>query len=79
MKVCFLKYEKEKYYRMPQILGMHIREIDKPEKVDLAIDKLKKENYKTVVISDNLASFSEKIANQYKKDNNFNIIIIPSK
>ena len=79
MKVCFLKYKNEKYYRIPQILGMHIKEIEEPERVDYEIEKLKKEKFETVVVSENLASFSEEIAKKYSKDNNLNIIIMPSK
>ena len=39
----------------------------------------KEKRYTTVVIPNELASFSEKVINKYKYDNTINIIITPSK
>lgn len=78
MKISFIKYEKEQNYQIPKILGMDIEEIKEPEQIDEKIEELKKQKYTTIVIPNELASFSEKI-NKYKNDNTFNIVITPSK
>ena len=79
MKISFIKYEKEPNYKIPKLLGMNIEEIKKPEQIDEKIEQLKKEKYTTIVIPNELASFSENIINKYKNDNTLNIIITPTK
>ena len=79
MKISFIKYEKEENYFVPKLLGMSVTEIKIPEEIDDKIEELKNQNYTTIVISNELASFSEKIINKYKYDNGLNIIITPTK
>ena len=78
MKISFIKYEKEKDFKIPQLFGMNVEEIKAPEQIDEKIEELKKQKYTTVIIPNELASFSENIINKYKYDNSLNIIIIPS-
>lgn len=78
MKISFIKYEKEQNYQIPQILGMNIEEIKEPEQIDKKIEELKQQKYTTIVIPNELASFSERI-NKYKNNDSLNIIITPSK
>ena len=78
MKISFIKYEKEKDFKIPKLFGMNVEEIKAPEQIDEKIEELKKQKYTTVVIPNELASFSENIINKYKYDNSLNIIIIPS-
>ena len=75
MKASFIKYEKD--YQIPKILGMNIEEIKEPEEIDNKIEELKKQKYTTIVIPNELASFSQDIINKYKYDNKLNIIITP--
>lgn len=79
MRVSFIKYEKEKNYQIPKLLGMNIEEIKRPDQIDEKIEQLKKDKYTTIVIPNELASFSENIINKYKYDNTLNIIITPTK
>lgn len=79
MKISFIKYEKEKDFKIPQLFGMNVEEIKEPEQIDETIEELKKQKYTTVIIPNELASFSENIINKYKYDNSLNIIIMPSK
>ena len=79
MKISFIKYEKSEKYKIPQLLGMNIVEIRDPEQIDEKIEELKKQNYTSIVIPSELASFSEKIINKYKHDSFLNIIITPTK
>lgn len=78
MKISFIKYEKQEEYKIPKMLGMKVEEIKKPEEIDRKIQELKDNKYTTIVLSDELASFSEKI-DKYKRDQTLNIIITPSK
>ena len=75
MKTSFIKYEKD--YQIPKLLGMNIEEIKEPEEIDNKIEELKKQKYTTIVIPNELASFSQDIINKYKYDNKLNIIITP--
>ena len=61
------------------LLGMNIEEIKEPEEIDNKIQELKEQKYTTIIIPNELASFSEKIYNQYKNDPTLNIIITPTK
>lgn len=77
MKISFVKYEKESNYQIPKILGMKVKEIQEPEEIDTTIKKLKEEKYTTIIIPNELASFSQDIINKYKYDQTLNIIITP--
>lgn len=80
MKISFIKYEKEeKNYTIPKALGINIEELKSPEEIDSKLKELKEQNYTTIIIPSELASFSEKIYSQYKNDPKMNIIITPSK
>jgi vacuolar-type H+-ATPase subunit F/Vma7 len=80
MKISFIKYEKDtNEYTIPKLLGMNIEKIKEPEEIDKKIDELKEKKYTTIIISNELASFSEKLEKQYKYDTGINIIITPNK
>ena len=51
----------------------------KTEEIDNKIQELKEQKYTTIIIPSELASFSEKIYNEYKNDPKINIIITPTK
>ena len=79
MKISFLKYYKDKdSFNMLKKMGMNVIEVREPEQIDSIIENLKQEKYTSIVIQDELASFSEDIINKYQNDNNFNIIIMPN-
>jgi len=77
MRISFIKYEKEQKYGFPKIVGMNVEEIIEPEQVDDKIKELKDKKYTTIIISNELASFSDKIINKYKNDGSINIVIMP--
>ncbi len=80
MKMIFLKCKDDtKNYRMLKGFGFDVFEIDSPEQIDNKIEELKKNNYTTIFIPDELASFSEKLTENYKNDNQLNIVITPGK
>ena len=80
MKVSFLKYKNDtSSYKIPKGLGMDVFEIENPEQIDNKLEELKNNNYTTIFIPSELASFSEKIVNSYKYSSQLNIVITPSK
>ena len=79
MKISFIKYGEQNKYPIANLFGMDIEEIKEPEQIDQKIEELKQANYTTVVIQNELASFSENIVSKYKYEKNFNIIIMPTK
>ena len=80
MKISFIKYEKDiNKYNIPKLLGINVEEVKEPEDIDKKIDELKEQQYTTIVIPNELASFSEKLEKQYKYDSGINIIITPNK
>lgn len=78
MKISFIKYDKENIFFLPKLVGINVEEIKEPDKIDEKMIELKNENYTTIVISSELASFSENIISKYKYDESFNIIILPT-
>lgn len=80
MKIAFIKSEKdEENYIIPKVFGMTLSQIKKPEEIDNKIEEFRKQKYNAIVITNELASFSEKIINRYKYDESIKIIITPNK
>lgn len=79
MKVSFIKYKDDKdRYRIAKMVGMDVYELDRPEDIDKQIEKLEKQDYRTIFIPNSLASFSEDIINKYKYNERLKIIITPT-
>lgn len=80
MKISFIKYKNDNSsYKMAKGLGMDVFEIDDPELLDKKIEELEKDEYTTIFIPNNLASFSEKLFSKYQYKENIRIILTPSK
>lgn len=78
MKISWIKYEKDnKDFRIAERLGMDVYRIQTPEEVDNKMSELVKENYKTIVLSNEVAGFSEDIIKKYQNNKDINIIISP--
>lgn len=78
MKISWIKYEKDnKDFRIAERLGMDVYRIESPEEVDHKMKELVKDNYKTIVLSNEVAGFSEDIIKKYQNNKDINIIISP--
>lgn len=76
MKISWIRAETDnKNFKIPEKLGFNVVEIDRQEIVDKQIEKLIKKKYDTIVITNELAGFSEDIIKKYSKDKNIRIII----
>ncbi len=76
MKISWIKYEKDaKSFRLPEALGFDVFKLNDLEQTDNKIKQLIKQNYDTIVISNEVAGFSEDIIKKYKKDKDIKIVI----
>lgn len=80
MKISFLKSAKdEKSFRLFELLGAETYKIEDLEKTDKVIKELIKKNYKTMVVTNDVAGFSELIAKKNYMVDDIRIIIAPPK
>ena len=79
MAISWVKSSKDnKSFKVFKNLGMDVYEIDNLEKIDEKIRELVEQKYNTIVLSNEVACFSEDIIKKYNKKENINIIIAPS-
>lgn len=80
MKISLIKSKNDSNsFKMFKVLGFDVIELDDLEKTDIEIDKLVNEKYKTIILTNEVAGFSENIIKKYNKSDEINIIIAPSK
>ena len=80
MKISWVKYEKDVInFNIPERLGFDVFKLENPEDIDKKLDELIKNKYKTIFITDEIASFSNNIINKYKRNNEIKIIIAKNK
>ena len=80
MSISWLKYSKDKNsFKMFKAFGMDVFEIEDLNRTDEKIEELIKQDYNTIIISNEVASFSQNIIKKYRKQNDINIIIAPGK
>lgn len=78
MKISWIKQENDnKSFITAEKLGMNVCKLENPEDVDSAIKQLINEDYKTIILSNEMAGFSEDIIKKYQNDSKVNIIITP--
>ena len=58
---------------------MPVYRLNNPEEVDKTMERLVDEKYKAIVLSNEIAGFSEDIVKKYRNSKNVNIIISPRK
>lgn len=76
MKISWLKSDKDvKNFRIPELLGLDVFLLHDNEEIDRQIDELISKNYNTIIISKDLAGFSQKINSDYIKEKDIEIII----
>ena len=66
-------------FRIPERLGLDVFRLNNPEQVDLKINELIQNRYDTIILSNEIASFSSDIIKKYTKDRDVKIIIARSK
>jgi len=80
MKIsCIRSSTDNRSFKLFKSLGLDVFEVDNPDDTDEKIKELVNLNYNTIVISNELAGFSEDIIKKYNAARNVNIVIAPAK
>jgi vacuolar-type H+-ATPase subunit F/Vma7 len=80
LKISWIKYEKDNTnFITAEKFGMPVYKIQNLEETDKKLQELVDENYNTIILSNEVAGFSEDIIKKYEKEKNVNIIISPRK
>ncbi len=80
MKITLLKSSNDKKsFKIFENFGAEVHKLDDLEKTDDKIKELVRNNYRTIIITNEVASFSESIIKKYSKTNEIKIIIAPPK
>ena len=80
MWISWIKSAKDnKSFKIFESLGMDVYKINDLEKTDEKINELVNKNYNTIIVTNEIAGFSEDLIKKYRKSQNVNIIIAPNK
>ena len=80
MKRAFMKYSKDtKSFNFFKLMGENVIELENPETVDDEMEKLYEGNCKTIILTNELANFSQDIIKKYNTFKDISIIIAPKK
>lgn len=80
MKISYIKSSNDKKsFKIFKNLGMDVHEIDDLENIDSKINELIQKQTTTIIITSELANYSENIFKKYNKQEIPNIIIVPSR
>ena len=76
MKISWIKQENDnRNFNMVERLGMDVYKLENPEEIDEKIETLIKKDYKTIVLSSDIAGFSSDIVTKYQNNSSIKIII----
>lgn len=80
MKISWLKLKNDKdSFKLFKNIGFDVYDVEDADDTDKVLEDLVNQNYRTIVISNELAGFSEDIIKKYSKSQSVNIIIATSK
>lgn len=80
LKISWLKTKNDtESFKIFQNLGFDVYNLEEPENTDEKIRELIENNCKTIVLSNEIASFSKDIITKYNKQDDISIIIASGK
>lgn len=80
LKISWLKLKEDNNsFKIFKNIGFDVYDVEDAEDTDKRIQELVDNHYKTIVLSNELAGFSEDIIKKYNKSQDVNIIIASSK
>ncbi len=80
MKISWIKQEKDNQnFAIAERLGMEVHRLSNPEEVDKTMEELIQNNCHTIVLSNEIAGFSEDIIKKYQNKKDIHILISPRK
>ncbi len=78
MKISWIKAKNDyKSFRVLQNLGFDVYELEEPETTDEKIKELIEDDCKIIILSNEIASFSNDIIKKYENQDDISIIISP--
>lgn len=76
MKISWIKTKNDtESFKIFQNLGFDVYNLEEPEDTDKKIEELINNDCKTIILSNEIASFSNDIITKYKKQDDVSIII----
>ena len=80
MKISWIKNENDnKNFQIAERLCMDVYRLKNPEQVDETMKEILKQDCNTIILSNEMAGFSEDIIKKYGDNKDVNIIISPRK
>lgn len=80
MRMTLLKSSNDKKsFRIFETLGLEVQKVEDLEKTDDKLKELIKDDYRTIIMTNEVAGFSESIIKKYKQNEDIKIIIAPPK
>lgn len=80
MKVSWLRGKNDnESFKVIKNLGFDVYNMEEPEKTDKRIEELIGDDYKIIILSNELASFSNDIITKYRNQDEISIVIAPDK
>ena len=68
LKISWVKYEKDDVsFKMPERLGFDVFKLSEPEQTDEKLKELINKRYDTIILTNEIAGFSEDIIKKYVK------------
>ncbi len=78
MKISWIKQEDDnRNFSIAERLGLNVYRLSNPEDVDKTMESLVNQNCKNIILSHEIAGFSEDIIKKYRNDKKVNIFISP--
>jgi len=78
MKISWVKYAKDSNsFQLPKTFGFEVVALEDIEMIDEKLKELIQDGYKTIILTDEVASFSEDIIKTYQYQKEIRIIIAP--
>lgn len=79
MKVSWLRGKNDsESFKMLKNLGFEVYNMEDPENTDKKIEELVNDDYKIIVLSNEIASFSGDIITKYSNQDDISIVIAPT-
>ena len=80
MKISWIKTKNDNSsFKIFENLGFDVYRIDKPENIDNKIKQLIDDDCKTIILSNEIASFSNDVITKYRNSDDISIIIASGK
>ncbi len=78
MKVSWLRGKDDNQsFKVLKNLGFEVHNVEEPENTDEKIEELIQNNYKIIILSNEIASFSGDIITKYANQDDVSIVITP--